>query len=112
MQNHSNGGKIYIEGGTIISVNQQGVNNEAGELVIGVADGTISSSSPVIQGATYGITTSKNMAMYDGILKGGTAAINNPGRITITENGATPVGLDPEVTEVIDGLTYKILYYQ
>ena len=112
VQNHSNGGKIYIEGGTIISVNQQGVNNEAGELVIGVADGTISSSSPVIQGATYGITTSKNMAMYDGILKGGTAAINNPGRITITENGATPVGLNPEVTEVIDGLTYKILYYQ
>ena len=112
VQNHSNGGKISVEGGTIISVNQQGIKNEAGTLIIGVQDGVIDASTPVIQGATYGITTSNNIAIYDGVLRGRMAAIENPGKITATENGAIPVGLNPEVTEVIDGYTYKILYYQ
>ena len=112
VQNHSNGGKITIEGGTIISVNQQGIKNEAGTLIIGVQDGVIDAGAPVIQGATYGITTSNDIAIYDGVLRGRMAAIEDPGKITVTENGATPVGLNPEVTEVIDGHTYKILYYQ
>ena len=112
LENHSNGGKIYVEGGTIISVNQQGINNKAGMLTIGAEDGTINSNSPVIQGATYGITTVNNISMYDGILRGETGAIDNPGRITATESGATAVGIDSVVTEIIDGVTYKVLYYE
>ncbi len=112
LENHSNGGKIYVEGGMIISVNQQGINNKAGTLTIGVEDGTINSNSPVIQGATYGITTVNNISMYDGILRGKTGAIDNPGRITATESGTTAVGIDPVVTEIIDGVTYKVLYYE
>ena len=113
LENHSNGGKIYVEGGTIISVNQQGINNKAGTLAIGVGDGTINANSPVIQGATYGITTgNNNISMYDGILRGETGAIDNPGRITATESGATAVGINPVVTEIIDGTTYKVLYYE
>ena len=76
-------------------------------------DGTIDSDSPVIQGATYGITTSGgNISMYDGILRGETGAIDNPGRITAIESGATAVGINPVVTEIIDGVTYKVLYYE
>lgn len=112
LENHSNGGKIYVEGGTIISVNQQGINNKAGTLTIGAEDGTINSNSPVIQGATYGITTVNNISMYDGILRGETGAIDNPGKITATESGATAVGINPVVTEIVDGVTYKVLYYE
>ena len=113
LQNNSNGGKIYVEGGTIISVHQQGIYNKAGALTIGMNDGTIDSDSPVIQGATYGITTSGgNISMYDGILRGETGAIDNPGRITAIESGATAVGINPVVTEIIDGVTYKVLYYE
>ena len=50
--------------------------------------------------------------MYDGILRGETGAIDNPGRITATESGATAVGINPVVTEIIDGTTYKVLYYE
>ncbi len=113
LENHSNGGKIYVEGGTIISANQQGINNKAGKLTIGVQDGAINADSPVIQGATYGITTgNNNISMYDGILRGETGVIDNPGRITATESGATAVGINPVVTEIIDGVTYKVLYYE
>ena len=112
LQNNSNGGEIYVEGGTIISVNQQGINNKAGTLTIGVEDGTINANSPVIQGATYGITTVNNISMYDGILRGKTGAIDNPGRITATESGASAVGINPVVTEIIDGVTYEVLYYE
>lgn len=113
LENHSNGGKIYVEGGTIISTYQQGIYNKAGTLTIGVGDGTINANSPVIQGATYGITTgNNNISMYDGILRGKTGAIDNSGRIIATESGATAVGINPVVTEIIDGVTYKVLYYE
>jgi hypothetical protein len=94
------------------SNDQQGINNKAGTLTIGVEGGTINANSPVIQGATYGITSVNNISMYDGILRGKTGAIDNPGRITATESGATAVGIDPVVTEIIDGVTYEVLYYE
>jgi hypothetical protein len=108
LQNNSNGGKIHIEGGTIISTNQQGIYNKAGSLTIGVPDGTINSNTPVIQGATYGIMTTPDITMYDGVLRGRTAAINDALKITAFEVGATPVA----GTEVIDGATYQTLHYE
>jgi hypothetical protein len=46
------------------------------------------------------------------VLRGKTAAINNTSRITASEASATAIGIDPAVTEVIDDVTYKVIYYQ
>jgi hypothetical protein len=46
--------------------------------------------------------------MYDGVLRGRTAAINDASKITAIEVGATPVA----GTEVIDGATYQTLHYE
>ena len=112
VQNNNASGKITVTGGTIISTKQQGIDNVAGTLIIGIPDGAVNSNAPIIQGATYGVTTSTDIAMYDGKLMGRTGAIDNPNRITASENGAVVVGWDPEVTEVVESLLYKILYYQ
>ena len=50
--------------------------------------------------------------MFDGKLRGKTAAINNTGRITAKEDGATAVGIDAVATEGVDGATYQVVYYQ
>ena len=107
-----NNGRAVVKGGTIISEKQEAIKVDSGSLVIGVEDGVISSGTPVIQGATNGVTANANISMFDGILRGKNAAINNTSRITSTEVGATAVGINPVATEVIDGVTYKVLYYQ
>ena len=111
VQNRANG-TVVIKSGTIISAGREAVQVENGTVIIGVEDGVANGSSPILQGATYGINTSVNISMYDGVLRGETAAINNASRITTTEAGATSVGIDTTVTEVIDGVTYKIVYFQ
>ena len=112
VQSLGSSSQVTITGGTIISALQEAVKIEAGTLTIGVQDGTIDSSTPILQGATYGLNTSVNVSMFDGRLRGETAAINNTARITTTETGATPVGINPVATEVVDGVTYQIIYYQ
>ena len=107
-----NNGQTIITGGTIISENQEAVKVESGTLTIGVEGGVIDNTTPVIQGATNGITTSVDISMFDGILRGKNAAINNTSRITTTESGATAVGINPVATETIDGVVYKVIYYQ
>jgi len=106
-----NNGVTTIKSGTIISTGQVGVWNESGTLVIGVMDGAVN-NTPMIRGKTYGVATNADIAMYDGKLMGRTGAIDNPDRIAASENGAVAVGWDPEVTEVVESLLYKILYYQ
>ena len=112
VQSLGSSSQVTITGGTIISAQQEAVKIEAGTLTIGVQDGTIDSSTPILQGATYGLNTSVGVSMFDGRLRGGTAAINNTARITTTEAGATAVGINPTATEVVDGVTYQIIYYQ
>ena len=107
-----NSGQLTITGGTIISANQEAVKVESGTAVIGVEDGVADKTTPILQGATYGLNTSVDVSMFDGTLRGGSSAVNNASRITATESGATSVGIDSVVTEVIDGVTYKIIYYQ
>ncbi|MBR6166238.1 InlB B-repeat-containing protein [Candidatus Saccharibacteria bacterium] len=107
-----NNGQLVITGGTIISTKQEAVKVESGTLTIGVEDGVADSSAPILQGATYGVNTSVNISMFDGKLRGKTAAINNTSRITATEDGATAVGIDAVATEVVDGETYNVVYYQ
>ena len=111
VQNLANG-ELVISGGTIIAEKQEAVKVENGTLIIGVKDGVANANTPVLQGATYGLNTSVNVSMFDGVLKGKNAAINNTGRITTTEDGATAVGISSPVTEVIDSVSYKIIYYQ
>ena len=94
------GGLINIKGGTIINSVGQAVANE-GTMNIGIEDGSIDSTSPVIRGETNGIKNAGTLNYYDGITKGITDAIS--GTITTTESGSTPV----TGTEVIDGKTYK-----
>ena len=107
-----NNGQLVITGGTIISTKQEAVKVESGTLTIGVEDGAADSSAPILQGATYGVNTSVDISMFDGKLRGKTAAINNTSRITATEDGVTAVGIDAVATEVVDGETYKVVYYQ
>ena len=111
VQNLANG-QLVITGGTIISTNQEAVKVENGSLTIGVEDGVADSSTPILQGATYGVNTAVGISMYDGVLRGKTAAINNTSRITASEASATAIGIDSVATEVIDGVTYKVIYYQ
>lgn len=111
VQNHGNG-QLIITGGTIISTRQEAVKVEGGTAVIGVEDGVADRTTPILQGATYGLNTSVDVSMFDGRLRGKTAAINSTARITATESGATSVGIDSVVTEVVDGVTYQIIYYQ
>ena len=103
-----NHGTLNILGGTIISNNHAGVNNDGGTLTIGTNDGTINTTVPSIQGKTYGITSTVNYTLYDGIIRSISNAVNNQSRITtIADNSTITTG-----TETIDGKTYKILYLQ
>ena len=66
------GGTMVIKGGTIVSTNFSAVDN-AGTLTIGIKDGNVSTTSPVLQGATYAINNTSNNSstfkFYDGIMK-------------------------------------------
>ena len=106
-----NGGTMYITGGTIKSTRFMAVDNMNGTLIIGQEDGSINTSSPVIQGYTYGIGSTNQDAqvhpefsMYDGIIKYRTAVYNSS-VITLDETEG-----DYDFfysTEVIGGTTYN-----
>ena len=72
----SSSGDAIITGGTIVSTNSIGIDKlGSGNIYIGTSgDGEVSTTSPVIQGETYGI--SGDFEFYDGIILGGTNAIN------------------------------------
>jgi len=95
-------GTIIITGGTIVSTRQQAVNNVSGTVTIGSKDGNVSTSSPILQGATYGVTNANTHTFnyYDGIIYGKTGTIS--GAISDLETGYEK----DETTEVIDGETY------
>lgn len=98
-------GKLTITGGTIISINQQAVNN-AGTMTIGTKDGNIDTNLPLLQGVTYGVTSSSNFNFYDGIIKGKTGAIDNEANVIDKETGYDVV----HETQVIEGVTYEAAY--
>ena len=99
-------GTITITGGTIIGINQKAISNE-GKLTLGTQiDGIVNSSSPTIQGNTYGIITTKTLNFYDGIIKGITDPID--GSITEIDPNAT----QQTSTETINETTYKTTYLE
>jgi hypothetical protein len=114
---------MYIKGGTIISTKLYAVYNESGTLVIGEKDGSISTSTPVIQGKTYGIAAHDSFKFYDGIIKGQTAAVgttNNTGNtptVTIDTNETKISEIEDSSEKVNDqetigNDTYQVLYLE
>ncbi|MBR2833122.1 MAG: InlB B-repeat-containing protein [Bacilli bacterium] len=94
---------MTITGGTIVSTGQDAINN-AGTLTIGVKDGNIDTTAPVMQGKANGITNTNTFKFYDGIMKGKTAPLS--GNISDIEQNSNIVNS----TEVIDGTTYHTAY--
>ncbi|MBR6073185.1 MAG: InlB B-repeat-containing protein [Bacilli bacterium] len=101
-------GTMYIEDGTIIAQESSGVNN-AGVLVIGKNDG-VANSTPYIRGKAYGLSTSNNLKMYDGVLLGKSNGINSTigdySRFDEIEDRTT---LKNKI-EVVEGINYKEIY--
>ena len=104
------GGTIYITGGTIVndhnSTYSYAVANSDGTVIIGTEDGTYDKTTPVIRGNQYGLKSNNDATfeIYDGIIMGKNAAIENEANISNFEAGATKVN-------DTDG-DYKTLYYQ
>ena len=92
-------GTLIVESGTIIGTMQQAISNE-GTVILGVQGGSLDTTSPVLQGAVYGIKSTGTFNFYDGIVKGKTRSING----TVTSQEANTQIL--EGTETIDGDSY------
>lgn len=90
---------LNITGGTVVATRQQAISNE-GTLTIGIKDGNIDTTTPVLQGNTYGVRSSGTFNYYDGVLKGKTDAFD--GYTSELEDYSQVVN----GTEVIDGDTY------
>lgn len=105
--NNTENGKLIITGGEIIGVNQEALNNdEKSTLTIGLKDGTINNSTPIIRGKRYGMVNTGIFNYYDGIIKGITGTIS--GKITnMEENSKRTTG-----TETIDENLYQIEYLE
>lgn len=97
------GSTLNITGGTIISVNQQAINN-AGTFNLGTKDGSISTTVPHLRGKTYGVTSTGTFKFYDGRILGITGAIS--GGAADVETGSSITN----TTDVIDGTTYHSAY--
>lgn len=100
-------GTLIVTGGTIISQNSKGIDNN-GSLTIGTKNEDVDITSPIIQGATYGVNSasSQTLDFYDGTVKGQTHAFNNENYITDIEE-ESDLAHD---SEIIDGNNYEIAY--
>ena len=105
----NNAGQVYILGGTIISKNNAAVKNN-GSMTIGDNTDGIDTTSPVLQGSTYGLETvsGKTVYIYDGIFKGKTStndkAISNESYVN---TGTYNIVHD---SETIEGVQYTVAY--
>ncbi len=98
--NNVNSGTLVITGGVIECATHPAVCSNSGTLTIGVSGGSLSTTSPSIQGNTDGIHCTGALEFYDGAIKGKTNAIN--ATITNQESGTQVVN----GTESIGGETY------
>ena len=86
---HNSTGSLVIEGGTVNTLDSTAISvNQGGSLTLGIkSDGNVSTSSPVINGNTFGIKFAYDTStfnFYDGIVKGTTAI---SGSVNETEPG-------------------------
>ena len=95
------GGTLTITGGTIVSNTLQAILN-SGTMTIGVEDGDIDRTSPIIIGEVYGIKSTTGFNFYNGIAKGKTSSISDATKVVETETGYTVV----TNSELINGVKY------
>lgn len=83
------GGTLNILGGTIEATGTDGIAvSNAGTTTIGTEDGSVSTSSPLMKGVSYGIyIVSGTLNYYDGISKGKVLAINDEQAVNDIESG-------------------------
>lgn len=109
LHNGKSGSRITITGGTVTSVGNAIQNINGTTLTVGTQNSSYDATSPVIQGDKYGIDSTVNYSIYDGIIKGKgetnkQQAVNDFTKITGTETGATRItGTDGD---------YYTLYYE
>ena len=105
-------GNLTIASGTITNNHSNGpaVAVDSDTVTIGLSDGVISTTNPVLKGGTYGLYikpgATVNVTVNDGLFKGITAGINDTSRTT-KPNGTT---YDTTHTEVISNNTYQLAY--
>ena len=100
-------GTLIITGGTIISKSANAANGpsgvqNAGTLRIGDDDGTITSSTPVIQAKKYGVYNTGTFNFYDGKLMGVQGSVSG----SITNHAGSYV----DTTETIGSDTFYVKY--
>ncbi len=100
------GGTLTIkEGVTVLSEYNNGIKVDGSNLVIGTKDGTVNTTSPVIQGHGVGVemTGNQTVKFYDGAVKGITSAF--------TSNNLNDIELSHELdlsSETIGSDTYEV----
>ena len=103
-------GVVTITGGTIISKGSfHAINNDKGGIVtIGINDGIVDKTTPVIQSEASGLfrTSPGQFHFYDGIIKGTTKAIDDETAVTDWEAGYEIAHGE----EIIGSQTYKTAY--
>ncbi len=104
------GTSATIRGGTVISnsPNSAGVyaTGANATLTIGTQNNVYDVTSPVIQSANYGVMSTITYSIFDGIIKGITAAVDNESMINTTD------GIEPHAEKVNStDENYKTLYY-
>ena len=109
LHNGKSGSSITITGGTVTSVGNAIQNINGTTLTVGTQNSSYDATSPVIQGDKYGIDSTVNYSIYDGIIKGKgetnkQQAVNDFTKITGTETGS-------ERQTGTDG-AYHTLYYE
>ena len=95
-------GTLTITGGTIVSTGSNAVDNR-GNMTIGIEDGDIDESDPIMKGIIYGITATANYNFYNGTAKGKTRGINDDAKVVGKEVGYN-IASDEEL---INGETYQ-----
>ena len=106
-------GTATITGGTITSTSKYGIYNEAGNLTIGTKDVVIDTTTPTIEGGTYGVMAKTTYKFYDGTLKGKTAAAGKMvGSTESVDTDETMISeIDDDAVKVNDvSGNYKLLY--
>lgn len=98
IQNNANS-TLTIESGYVWGYYQQAISNE-GTLILGVEGGNLSTTSPIIQGKTYGVVSIGDIEFYDGVVKGVDGAFSG----TVGTIEANTQILDS--SETVDDKTY------
>ena len=105
VQNEVATSNIIITGGTIESTATNGIGvTNVGTLTVGVDDGNVSTTSPIIRGIGKGIHNTNTLYIYDGILQSRGTPLS--GSYTSIDANSTPA----TGTESIDGQTYNTWY--